>query len=142
MVEGNKLHIYIYILHLYQSLFIYYTFSFRQELVFIGVDLDREKVEKCLDECLLTWEEMKEPEYWKKLAENDPFVWDGEDEDFEFEVILEQGGEGNACEIGKGKEKDDHHHHHGHGHGHGHGHHHNHAPTNKIGDGEKKELGR
>ncbi|KHD84264.1 cobalamin biosynthesis protein CobW [Heyndrickxia ginsengihumi] len=40
-------------------------------LVFIGLDLDREAIEKELDECLLTYEEMNED--WNRLP--DPFHW-------------------------------------------------------------------
>ena len=44
----------------------------RQELVFIGQHLDKEKVIKSLDECLLTEDEvLKGREYWESL--NDPF---------------------------------------------------------------------
>ena len=39
----------------------------RQELVFIGVDLDQKKITDALDNCLLTEEEMDD--YRKKLAE-------------------------------------------------------------------------
>ena len=44
----------------------------RQELVFIGQHLDKEKMIKSLDECLLTEDEvLKGREYWESL--NDPF---------------------------------------------------------------------
>ena len=47
----------------------------RQELVFIGQNLDKEKMIQSLDECLLTeGEVLKGREYWESL--NDPFpVW-------------------------------------------------------------------
>ena len=44
----------------------------RQELVFIGQHLDKEKMIQSLDECLLTEDEvLKGREYWESL--NDPF---------------------------------------------------------------------
>ncbi len=49
----------------------------RQELVFIGQDLDQQKFTQRLDECLLTMEEVLEGKnYWLSL--NDPFPeWEG-----------------------------------------------------------------
>ena len=48
----------------------------RQELVFIGQDLDQTAVTKALDDCLLSEEELlKGKEYWKTFA--DPFpAWE------------------------------------------------------------------
>lgn len=44
----------------------------RQELVFIGIDIDRQIIEQCLEECLLTDEEFAAgPEVWS--AWHDPF---------------------------------------------------------------------
>jgi len=49
----------------------------RQELVFIGQNLDKEKMTRALDECLLTEDELvKGKAYWATF--NDPFpTWDG-----------------------------------------------------------------
>jgi len=114
----------------------------RQEIVFIGVDLDKEKVEKILDAALLTEEEMKIKDYWDELAENDPFDWDpgfdedevcewnggnndknGEEEEEEEGENNENGGEENNNEKEENGSNDQHHHHH-------HNHHHN--PVNKV----------
>jgi G3E family GTPase len=44
----------------------------RQELVFIGIDIDRQMIEQCLEECLLTDDEFAAgPEVWS--AWHDPF---------------------------------------------------------------------
>jgi len=52
----------------------------RQEMVFIGQGLKHEFIQKCLDECLLTDEEMEMgPEKWKEAFE-DPIQMQGPDE--------------------------------------------------------------
>jgi hypothetical protein len=71
----------------------------RQEIVFIGVDMEQTKVEEALDACLLTEEEMTRmtPGEWAEVFV-DPFVregTDGRDDDSEL------GSEGED-ELGDG----------------------------------------
>ncbi|WP_437633511.1 zinc metallochaperone GTPase ZigA [Sorangium sp. So ce854] len=63
----------------------------RQEIVFIGVDMDREELTSGLDACLLTQEEMAAgPAGWRRF--NDPFpAWEQEEEN--------EGGEEAESEV-------------------------------------------
>lgn len=61
----------------------------RQEIVFIGIDMERESIESLLNECLLTDEEMAEsPEAWAKYADPLPEI-EYEDGDEELEGSLD-----------------------------------------------------
>jgi len=47
----------------------------RQEIVFIGQDMDKESILACLDKCLLTKEEMENPDSWAQFEDPFPEDW-------------------------------------------------------------------
>jgi len=80
----------------------------RQELVFIGVNLDGKKVEEILDQCLLTDEEFgKGVEFWKSLEEVDPFNWDEEDDEGDEEDDDNDDDDGEEDDGDGEKEKEE-----------------------------------
>ena len=90
----------------------------RQELVFIGIDMDQPRIEHALGACLMTDEEMQDMVH---SGGDDPFaVWPA------LEDLLD-GGEG----------EDDHHEHHEHHHHH---HHHHHAHLHRDHHGHDQHI--
>ncbi len=86
----------------------------RQELVFIGIDMDQPKIESALEACLMTDEEMEASQGAVHSGKEDPFaVWPA------LEDLLD-GGEGDA--VGHGEHAHGHHHHGEDDHRHHHGH--------------------
>ena len=72
----------------------------RQEIVFIGHRMKRDVIQKILDECLLTDEEMAlGPEMWKETMEEfDNINLELEEEDDEEEECEDEDCEDEACE--------------------------------------------
>jgi len=83
------------------------------QIVIIGVEMNRAEVERLLDQCLLTDEEMKlGPEEWENFENPYEYVEEDSDDD-EEEEEEEEGESDDECEE---EGHDHHHHHHGHGH--------------------------
>ena len=61
----------------------------QQKLVFIGLHMDAPKLQACIEECLLTEEEMSaNPETWADFADPlEPWLPDDDDEDDEWEFL-------------------------------------------------------
>ena len=96
-----------------------------QEIVFIGVGMDRAAIEAALGSALLTDSEFAAGrELWDSYEDPfDFFPYEGDDdeEDGDEDMGVDDGHEhGASCSHGHG---------HGHGHGHSHGHSHDSAPT-------------
>jgi G3E family GTPase len=96
----------------------------KQELVIMGIDMNREQVESLLDECLLTDAEMAQgPEAWAQWENPYEHIMDEDIEEEEEDGEDDDDEEDDEDDDDEDDDEDhDHHHHNGHSHGHSHKH--------------------